>query len=114
MYAICRKYASVRRRGGAMGSSQMANRPDEARTMRVRAIVRSLRALKKRRALVCTVSIVTCFRRIIVSMVSQGYPPARAVARPVREHFDRHMAEAIAAGQDGLAVVPREGAIEAI
>src|SRR5437762_1884085 len=37
-----------------MGSSQMPKRPDAARTMRVTAIVRSLRALKNRRARVCT------------------------------------------------------------
>src|SRR5437588_12705348 len=47
-------------------------------------------------------------------MVSHGYPPARAVAPRVRDHFERHMAEARAAGHDGLAVVPDEQAIEAI
>ncbi|HYM22321.1 MAG TPA: hypothetical protein VEU08_03910, partial [Vicinamibacterales bacterium] len=47
-------------------------------------------------------------------MAPQGYPPARAVAGPVREHFERHIAEARAAGDGGLAVAPSEDAIAAI
>src|SRR5579862_9090414 len=47
-------------------------------------------------------------------MPEQSYPPARTVAPAVRAHFERHIAQARAAGHDGLAVVPEERAIEAV
>jgi Probable sensor domain DACNV len=47
-------------------------------------------------------------------MPSQGYPPAHTVAPAVRAHFQRHIDEARAAGDNGLAAVPEDRAIAAI
>jgi hypothetical protein len=47
-------------------------------------------------------------------MPSQGYPPAQTIAPAVHAHFRRHVDDARAAGDTGLAAVPTERAIAAI